>query len=654
MANIFKINAEGLRIPLYAGTPASVENGLLWYDTTANAFKRYENGATTDLGGSAEVLDSVFRINDDGDPTKQIAFEASGIATGEVRTISMPNENVDLADLATNTASVGHLVTLSGVSSGADDLGTFTGTTIADASTVKQALQALETSVELKAADSIVIKKDGSVAFTANQPMGGFKLTGLAAGSTAGDSVRYEQAILATGVNAFSADQSHGGFKITNLADPVANTDAVNLQYMNARIAGVKPKQAVRVASTANVVIASALEAGDSIDGVTLVAGDRVLLKNQTAAETNGIYIASASGAASRSTDFDELSPVDEINGSWVSVQEGTQAGQIWVQFGTVVTLGTTAINFEYFNPIAGLIGGDMITFSSSTFSVDLHSTSGLESSNAGNAAGQLRVKLEASNPSLKITGSNELGAKLDAAGAITSGASGLIVGTDDSTIEKSANALRVKDAGITDAKVATGIDAAKLADGSVSNTEFQYLSTVTSNVQDQLDAKVTGPASATDNALARFDATTGKLVQNSGVTLDDSQNLTGVNVHINTAGQKFGSSTSLFFEQEYIEATLTASQTNTVLAALTVAHASFEGLMIDYKIKEATTSRVRIGTLYITTNGTDTSLSDSFTESGDVGTTWSLGINGANLEVKYTTTANAKTMKCVVKRIKA
>lgn len=62
------------------------------------------------------------------------------------------------------------------------------------------------------------IQSDGSQAFAANQPMGGFKLTGLGAGSAAGNSVRYEQAILASGANAFSADQPMGSNKLTGLA----------------------------------------------------------------------------------------------------------------------------------------------------------------------------------------------------------------------------------------------------------------------------------------------------------------------------------------------------------------------------------------------------------------------------------------------------
>lgn len=349
------------------------------------------DSALASAGGS-DFSDALFRISDDGDSSKKIAFQASGISASTVRTITMPDADVDLGKVAT------------------------------------------------------ALQRDGSVAATANLPMGGFKLTGLAAGSTAGDSVRYEQAILASGVNAFAADQSMGGFKLTNLADPVSGQDAVTMAWALARIAGIKPKAAVRVATTTAGTLASSFENGDSVDGVTLATGDRILIKDQAAPEENGIYVVNASGAPTRATDFDSLSPVDEINGAWVSVQLGTaNAGKIYVQFGVVATIGTDAINFEYFNPIAGLIGGDMITFAGSTFSVDLATVSGLESSNPGNVAGQLRVKLEASNPSLQIDGSNQLGVKFNAAGAIASGASGVAVQVDNTTIEINSNALRVK-----------------------------------------------------------------------------------------------------------------------------------------------------------------------------------------------------------------
>lgn len=75
-----------------------------------------------------------------------------------------------------------------------------------------------------------------------------------------------------------------------------------------------------------------------------------------------------------------------------------------------------------------------------------------------------------------------------------------------------------------------TLIDATKIADGSVTDTEFQYINTLSSNAQTQIGDRVVGAASSTDNALARFDLATGKVIQNSGIIVDDSNNVTGVN----------------------------------------------------------------------------------------------------------------------------
>lgn len=91
-----------------------------------------------------------------------------------------------------------------------------------------------------------------------------------------------------------------------------------------------KPYINVRAASTANLSIATELEAGDTVDGVVLAAGDLVLLKNQTTASQNGIYLVPASGAAGRYTGADT---VDELSYASVAVLEGTTlARSIWFQ----------------------------------------------------------------------------------------------------------------------------------------------------------------------------------------------------------------------------------------------------------------------------------------------------------------------------------
>ena len=157
----------------------------------------------------------------------------------------------------------------------------------------------------------------------------------------------HTQYILVDGTRAFTGDQSMGGFKLTGLADPTLGTDAVNLQTLQAQLQGLKPKEAVRVASTADVTIATAPA---SIDGISLSSGNRVLLKDQTAAAENGIYVFNGAGSAmTRAEDFDSLTPIDEINGAYTAVQEGTaNEGKKYVQQGTVATLGTDPINFVF------------------------------------------------------------------------------------------------------------------------------------------------------------------------------------------------------------------------------------------------------------------------------------------------------------------
>lgn len=433
---------------------------------------------------------------------------------------------------------------------------------------------------------------------------------------------------------------------LSNLADPVSGQDAVTLAYMNARLQGLKPKESARVASTANIVIASALVNGAVVDGVTLATGDRVLLKNQTAPAQNGIYIVAASGAASRSSDFDSLSPIDEINGAWVAIQEGTvAAGTVFVQYGLVATLGTDAINFEYFNPIAGLIGGDMITFTGSTFSVDLASSSGLESTNPGNVAGQLRVKLEATNPSLKFTGSNELAVKLNAAGAITSGASGLIVGVDNSTIEINSNALRVKAGGITNNEVSASaaIAYSKLAlSNSIVNADVASAAAIAYSKLALSNSIVNADiASAAAIAYTKLAALTANVIPSTNAS-GFLQSSSSVAETLVSSAFNRGLSTSNVISEMYIDAsTLTDNSGPTAVTAFQFAAASFAGEEICYVIENgASPSLTRIGTLRIVcaSDGTNPSINDMYTETADCGVSWTATNSAGTISVKYTT----------------
>lgn len=117
-------------------------------------------------------------------------------------------------------------------------------------------------------------------------------------------------------------------------------------------------KESVRAATTASITISTALNNGDSLDGVTLATGDRVLVKDQSTGSQNGIYIVGATPVR----DYDE-STDDPSFGYLVFVREGTTyAGTLWKNTNTSApTIGTTSLTFAQFSTGAsGTAGGDL------------------------------------------------------------------------------------------------------------------------------------------------------------------------------------------------------------------------------------------------------------------------------------------------------
>jgi hypothetical protein len=156
------------------------------------------------------------------------------------------------------------------------------------------------------------------------------------------------------------------GTKITASDAPTNGIDLVNKAYVDSAIAGLSWKQAVRVATTEDITLSGA----QTIDGVSIGNGQRVLVKNQTSALQNGIYTVGTPWV--RATDTDTGA---EIFGASLFVQQGTiNADTAWVCSNDIVpTIGTTSINFVQFNAGgSGATAGTGLSQSGNVLSVNL------------------------------------------------------------------------------------------------------------------------------------------------------------------------------------------------------------------------------------------------------------------------------------------
>ena len=181
---------------------------------------------------------------------------------------------------------------------------------------------------------------------------------------------RLDQMAAPTGSVSFNSQN------ITNVADPVNAQDAATKGFVEATAQGLDVKDSCVAATTGNITISTALNNGDTLDGVTLSTNDRVLVKDQSTASQNGIYIVGSSPARA-----DDLAAGSNAAGMFTFIEQGTvnaDNGFVCTSNSGSAVVGTNNLTFAQFSGAGQITAGDGLDKSGNTLSVDLKANGGL------------------------------------------------------------------------------------------------------------------------------------------------------------------------------------------------------------------------------------------------------------------------------------
>ena len=381
---LLKSGGAGVGAAFAAGAKADV--GLANVDNTADTAKPVSTAQQTALNLLAPLASPTFTGTVNG-VTKAMVGLANVDNTTDVGKPVSTAQATAIA-LKANIAAPAFTGTVTGITSAMVGLGNVDNTSDANKpvstaqATADTAAKARANHTGTQSADTIV---DGTTNHAFTAVMDG-KLAGVAAGATAnstdatllnranhtGTQAAATISDFTTAVRSSRLDQmalptaavAMNGQKMTGMADPTQPQDSATKAYVDAMSVGLDVKASVRVATTANIT----LSAPQTIDTVGVVAGDRVLVKNQGTATQNGIYLV-ASGAWTRAGDFN--SSAAATPGAFAFVEEGGQADTGWVlSTNGPITLDTTPLAFAQFSGAGAWTAGDGMTQTGTTFNV--------------------------------------------------------------------------------------------------------------------------------------------------------------------------------------------------------------------------------------------------------------------------------------------
>lgn len=393
-----------------AGAPTSLENAELAFNEASNIL--YYGTGTGGAGGSATSIIAIggngafadLSSNQTIGGTKTFSSTITGSITGNAGTVTngvyttdvgtVTNTMLANSSVTIGTTSIslgGSSTTLSGLTSVSST--SFTGSLTGNADTATKWATARDLSLTGDATATLA-SVDGSANVsttltlaTVNSNVGTYtKVTVNAKGLVTSAS----SAVLAD-LGATTADFSMNGFKITNLANPSSPQDAATKDYVDNVAQGLDVKASCLWATTGNITLSGlGTQAGGEWTG-SLTAGDRILVKNQTAQEDNGIYVAAA-GSWTRASDANTW---DSLRSAFTFVEQGaTQADTGWVcTIDAGGTLGVTPITWAQFSGAGTYTAGTGLTLTGNTFSI---TNTGVTAASYGSASDTLTATVNA------------------------------------------------------------------------------------------------------------------------------------------------------------------------------------------------------------------------------------------------------------------
>jgi hypothetical protein len=383
-------------------------DGRIYYNTVTDELRVYANGVWTSVGSGdinnvVGTTDEVTVVVADGTATISLpatinadtsgnaatatklaterAIQLSGDVTGTANFDGSAAINISTTiaanSVALGTDTTGDYVASVSASDGVAATGTGEGATVSLTNTDKGSSQNIfknvsdgSTSVVADSNDDTLTISGGTgISVTANTGTDTLSIGNTGVTSVAGTTNQIT-ASGSTGSVTFSLPSAvtFPG-SVTLNADPTQALQAATKQYVDAVAEGLHVHASVATATTAN--IADLADPPAAIDGVTLIDGMRVLVKNQTATAENGIYVYDlATTALVRASDFNSAAEIQ--GGDFVFVTGGSTFDNTgFVQTETVTTLGTDPILWSQFSGAGTFVAGNGLTLTGNSFSID-------------------------------------------------------------------------------------------------------------------------------------------------------------------------------------------------------------------------------------------------------------------------------------------